>query len=115
MYYFTKELHNWKKAIAKYNAIEKQVNNEKLKLKELEEKLEKMEKEYEKQKDHIKTLENTKFFLWIDIDVFYAKKHNDKEKIKEILEKQDNFFHENKNIFSYPLNDKDIYKITRKY
>lgn len=112
---FTKVLYNWKKAIAKYYAIEKQIKNEKWKLNELEKKLENLKNEYEKQKMHIYALENTNFSLWIDIDLFYARKNNDKEWIEKILEKHDKYMKNRKTGACYWLLDKDIYKIVKWY
>ena len=110
---FTKVLYNWKKAIAKYHAIEKQIKNEKWKLNELEKKLENLKNEYEKQKTRIYALENTNFDLWIDIDLFYARKINDKEKIEKIWQKRNEYMKNRKTGACYSLLDKDIYKIVK--
>lgn len=112
---FTKVLYNWKKAIAKHNAIEKQIKEEKQKLSTMEEKLLELKKDIEKQKQHINMLENTNFELWIDIELFYAQKHNYNEEIEEIWKKRNEYMKNRKTGGAYWLLDKEIYKIVKWY
>lgn len=112
---FTKVLYNWKKAIAKHNAIEKQIKEEKQKLSTMEEKLLELKKDIEKQKTRIYALENTNFDLWIDIELFYAEKINDNEEIEKIWKKRNEYLKNRKTGACYSLLDKDIYKIVKWY
>lgn len=84
-------LKDWKKAIKTSYELDKLISeNEKI-LKAKQDELDKAQTEYDKIKEKIQILKNTKFYLWIDIDMYYARKIKDNEKIGELIQKNHDY------------------------
>lgn len=86
-------------AIETSQEIDKILINRKNEIEKKKKELEKVNSELEKMKNDYDLWINTKIDLDYDIDLYYARKINDKEKINELLNK------DRKNHWSYLLNN----------